>query len=188
VRASTTKNGKAADIRLLPELVAALREMKSCGVMDDELVFKQIPRIERFRRDLIKAEIAPQDAHGRKAVFHSLRHTFGTNLACGGVASRVAMTLMRHSDRRLTDKIYTDENLLGTWAAFDALPSHAPGASQIASQVLGAGGQNVALPVATSNGEKVHKPPVTIGESPILTLSVAVGHNYENGGSGGART
>ena len=29
-----------------------------------------------------------------------------------GVNSRVAMELMRHSDRKLTDKIYTDSNLL----------------------------------------------------------------------------
>jgi integrase len=83
----------------------------------------------------------PSDAAGRKAVFHSLRHTFGTNLARGGVASRVAMSLMRHSDRRLTDKIYTDENLLGTWTAFDALPNYSERSSQIASQILGARGQ-----------------------------------------------
>ena len=43
------------------------------------------------------------------------------------------MALMRHSDRRLTDKIYTDENLLGTWSAIDALPNYAERASQIAS-------------------------------------------------------
>jgi hypothetical protein len=43
----------------------------------------------------------------------------------GGAVSRVAMSLMRHSGRRLTDKIYADENLLGTWAAFDTLPNYA---------------------------------------------------------------
>ena len=53
------------------------------------------------------------------------------------------MALMRHSDRRLTDKIYTDENLLGTWSAFDSLPNYGERASQIASQILVAAGQNV---------------------------------------------
>jgi len=65
----------------------------------------------------------------------------------------VAMTLMRHSDRRLTDKIYTDENLLGTWAAFDALPNYAEQASQGASQELVAVSQNGSSAVTTNGGE-----------------------------------
>jgi integrase len=81
VRASTTKNGKAAAMRLHPELAMALREFKGCGVMDDEPVFKRTPRIERFRRDLIKTGIAFRDSQGQRADFHSLRKTFGTNLA-----------------------------------------------------------------------------------------------------------
>ena len=188
VRATTTKNGKSAEMRLHPELVEALRSLKACSVLDDEPVFKSIPRIERFRRDLIKADIAPVDAFGRKAVFHSLRHTFGTNLARGGVASRVAMALMRHSDRRLTDKIYTDENLLGTWGAIDSLPCYANGASPIASQILGATGQIVSLPVAANGGNNLAKTLATIGESHVLTLPVTGSQNIENGGSGGART
>jgi integrase len=187
VRASTTKNGKAAELRLHPDLADALRAMKVSGALQDEPIFKRMPRIERFRRDLIKAEIPPIDNLGRKAVFHSLRHTFGTNLARGGVASRTAMALMRHSDRRLTDKVYTDESLLGTWSAIDKLPSYA-GASQIASQILGAEGQNVSSAVAASNGVKSEKQPVNKGESHILTLPDAGGQNVENGGSGGART
>ena len=47
------------------------------------------------------------------------------------------MALMRHSDRRLTDKIYTDENLLGTSSAIEAFPSYANPASQGASQEFG---------------------------------------------------
>jgi integrase len=188
VRASTTKNGKSAEMRLLPELSEELNKLKACGVLDIEPVFKSIPRIERFRRDLIKAGIAPKDANGRKAVFHSLRHTFGTNLARGGVASRVAMSLMRHSDRRLTDKIYTDENLLGTWAAFDTLPNYAERASQIASQILGAAGHCVASPVAVNGDDKAQKTIAAIGGSHVLTLPDAMGHDNENGGSGGART
>jgi integrase len=188
VRASTTKNGKSADMRLHPELASALRDFKGSGVLDDELVFKRIPRIERFRRDLIKAGIPFQDAFGRRAVFHSLRHTFGTNLARGGVASRVAMTLMRHSDRRLTDKVYTDENLLGTWAAFDVLPNYVERASQIASQILVANGQNESSLVTTNGGGKSEKNLATIDENLPMTPLVTCGHNFENGGSGGART
>lgn len=188
VRASTTKNGKSAVIPLVPEVEAAAREHRGNGARDDETVFKSIPRIERFYRDLKKAGIGLRDAHGRKAVFHSLRHTLGTNLAIGGVASRVAMAVMRHSDRRLTDKIYTDENLLGTWAAFEALPNYTEAASQIASQNLVSAGQNASLPVTMSGGPEVAKSLATIGECHHAALAGTMGQNCVSGGSGGART
>ncbi len=190
VRASTTKNGKPADIRLLPELAAALGELKGKGT--DEFVFHDIPRIERFYRDLKQAGIPLQDEFGRKAVFHSLRHTFGTNLARGGVGSRVTMALMRHSDRRLTDKIYTDENLLGTWAAFDALPNYAERASliasPIASQILGASGPSVSSAVTMSGGVGIVETPENIDDSHVFARFGTVGQQAGNGGSGGART
>jgi integrase len=188
VRASTTKNGKPAEQPIPAELAEELRKLKSAGATDDEPVFARVPRIERFRRDLIKAGIPLRDGQGRKAVFHSLRHTYGTNLARGGVASRVAMALMRHSDRRLTDKIYTDENLLGTSEAVAALPSFASQPSQIASQSLGAEGQSQSRPVAAYGGVKAVKSTANKGESHVLTLPVTLGQNGANGGSGGART
>ena len=104
------------------------------------------------------------------------------------VPSRVAMALMRHSDRRLTDKIHTDENLLGTWSAFDALPNYTEPASQIASQILVANGQSESLPVTTNGGAESNKTNVIVGENPTLTLPVTGRQKIESGGSGGART
>ena len=188
VRASTSKNGKAAAMRVHPELVELLRNLRSQISGADEPLFVTVPRIERFYRDLKKAGIPLHDAQGRKVVFHSLRKTFGTNLAKAGVASRTAMTLMRHSDRRLTDRIYTDENLLATAEAFDVLPNYAERASQIASQKLGAEGQNGAFPGTTRNGvessERSENTQETCGNRPILAYPPLAG----NGGSGGART
>ena len=91
---------------------------------------------------------------GRKAVFHSLRHTCGINPARGGVASRMAMSVMRHSERRLTNKVDTDENLLDTSGAIDSLPNYGERASQIASQILGAEGHLPSSPVANCGMEK----------------------------------
>ncbi len=108
--------------------------------------------------------------------------------AVGMLESRVAMTLMRHSDRRLTDKIYTDENLLGTWAAFDALSNYAEQASQGASHELVAVSQNGSSAVTTNGGGKSNKTIATIDERLAMTPLVTSGHNYDNGGSGGART
>jgi integrase len=187
VRASTTKNSKPATMRLHPEVVKALEEIKG-NSQSDEVVFKRFPRIERFKRDLKKAGITYRDGTEHFADFHSLRKTFGTNLANAGVPSRVAMTLMRHSDRRLTDKIYTDENLLSTWSAFDALPNYTETASQGASQELVAVSQNGSSGGTMGGGMKMDKAVVSIGESHKVTPLVISGHIDESGGSGGART
>ena len=100
-----------------------LKRLKPLEATVDPHVFIRIPRIERFKRDLKKAVIVYTDAQERVADFHSLRKTFGTNMARYGVPSRVAMALMRHRDRRLTDLISTDENMLGTKSAIESLPS-----------------------------------------------------------------
>jgi len=157
VRASTTKNSKVAPMSLHPELVTALRELKGESE-PGEPVFKRFPRIERFKRDLKKAGVPYQDALGRFADFHSLRKTLGTNLAKAGVPRRTAMSVMRHSDGNLTDKIYTDENLLGVETAIDVLPAFietpSQGASQGASQkpVLGWHDLTPAVTVPALNG------------------------------------
>jgi integrase len=72
---------------------------------------------------LKRAGITYVDASGRFADFHALRKTFGANLLKSNVAPRVAMELMRHSDMRLTAKIYTDAMQLPTAAAIQSLPS-----------------------------------------------------------------
>jgi hypothetical protein len=77
----------------------------------------------RFRADLKAAGISDKkDAQGREVFFHSLRHTLATNLARGGVAPRVAMELMRHSEMRLTMSTYTDVALLPMADALERLP------------------------------------------------------------------
>jgi len=75
---------------------------------------------------------------------------------------------MRHSDRRLTDKVYTDENLLGTSSAIEAIPSYATQASQGASQELVAVGKNGSLGVTTGDGAETDKAIVNIGGSHVV--------------------
>ena len=125
VRKSIAKNSKNATIPLHVDLVTALRESRN-GANDEDPVFKRVPRIERFRRDLKRAGIPYQNGQGKYGDFHALRHTFGTNLQKGGVLPRVAMELMRHSDMRLTMKIYTDIDQLPTADAIQILPSFNP--------------------------------------------------------------
>ena len=75
-------------------------------------VAKDVSQARTLKRDLEKVGIPFCDEQGRYADFHSLRYSWATHLQRQGVNSRMAMELMRHSDRKLTDKIYTDVNLL----------------------------------------------------------------------------
>ena len=63
-----------------------------------------------------------QDSNGLFADFHANRHTFITSLDRAGVRPKVAQTLARHSDIRLTLGIYTHTELADQTAAIDALP------------------------------------------------------------------
>jgi len=60
-----------------------------------------------FRADLEAAGVPYVDEGGRYADFHSLRHTFVTNLVAGGVHPKVAQHLARHSTIALTMDRYT---------------------------------------------------------------------------------
>jgi hypothetical protein len=85
------------------------------SVARHDLVFGQfIPEMDEFQADLEAAGIPYVNETGEYADFHSLRKTFATELAKAGVATRVAMELMRHSPK-LTTKIYTDAGMLPIW-------------------------------------------------------------------------
>ena len=124
VRASTTKNHQSATIALRPELVELLKVSKLNTQDHSELVFpKGVPRNRDLRKDFEKAGIQLLDSSGAKVDFHALRHTFCTMLQQGGVSARVAMEAMRHSDMRLTAKVYTDARSLPTREALMGLPA-----------------------------------------------------------------
>jgi acyl-CoA thioesterase I len=56
------------------------------------------------------------------ADFHALRHTFGSNLARAGVAPKIAMDLMRHSDVNLTMRLYSHTLVADRGDALHVLP------------------------------------------------------------------
>ena len=123
VRASTTKNRKDAVLPLHPDVVAGLRALRPPDVAPFTPVLRGlIPRVPTFRRDLVRAGVPFTDEQGRRVDIHSLRMTFGTNLTLSGAAPRVVMELMRHSDIKLTMKIYTDAGQLPLADAVCRLP------------------------------------------------------------------
>ena len=78
---------------------------------------------EMLRADLSRAGIPVEDRSGRCLDFHGLRHTLATRLDAAGVSLTRAQDLMRHSDPRLTAKIYTHLVIADRSSAVESLPS-----------------------------------------------------------------
>ena len=77
---------------------------------------------ERDRRD--KADFLRYESEdGLFADFHSNRHMFITSLERAGLSPKMAQTLARHSDVRLTLGIYTHVGLHDQTVAIDSLPA-----------------------------------------------------------------
>lgn len=154
LRASTTKNGKDATLALNESVLIVLKSYKSQqgAIKLSDVVFDVIPSVPVLKGDLKRCGIAYQDEFGRFADFHALRHTFCTMLASSGVSQRVAQSLMRHSDAKLTANIYTDENLLPLQGAVEKLPSISKEWTQIRTQMDDKKGQNAGNPVASEKG------------------------------------
>jgi hypothetical protein len=134
--------------------------------------------METFKRDLRRAGIEFIDAKGRRADFHSLRHTLGTNLALAGTAPRVAMEAMRHSDIRLTTKTYTDTGLLPVSDAVAKLPSFSSPQgkdSQRDSQSLPRASQALSIPVIKMTNRKELKETDEQGLRSFLSMPVTAG-------------
>jgi integrase len=154
VRASISKNHKHEQLPLTADAVAALRRVMRPDAKPTDLIFKRLmPRMNRFRDDLAAAGIPYVNAKGEFADFHALRKTFGTWLMLAGVPEFVRMKLMRHSDIRLTQAIYTDGAMVPTWEAVGLLPS--VGDTQIDTHVSVSEGLPVSVPVPIEQNQTV---------------------------------
>lgn len=204
VRASIAKNHKSAVLPLHADAVAALSAIRPEAGDASPRVFPRVGRNRDFREDLKEAGIVYIDEQGRRADFHALRHTFCTNLQRAGVSGRVAMEVMRHSDLRLTMRVYTDASQLPTTAAIHALPSvTAPPLLNAACTQPDVGAQtgpqrgaqetvparrDLSLVVTAAPGADTTQPPENKGESHDPSQVVTTCPDEENGSGGRART
>lgn len=128
VTAKRAKNKRRHDQPLTGSLTTLLARYKATrgGVSRTDPVLPYMPertRIARMlRADMAAAGIDDNDCAGRPRNFHSLRHTFDTNLARAGVHPKDAMELMRHSDINLTLKRYSHVTIRDRAAAVSKLP------------------------------------------------------------------
>jgi integrase len=191
VRASTTKNHKAATIALHSDLAEELRKAKTDNTRPEMAVLERLPNMRQFRRDLEAAGIPFTDTQGRRFDFHAFRHTMATNLAKAGVGQRITQELMRHSDARLTNQVYTDATLLPVAEAVGCLPSFTKTSAEQYAQkdaqdlIPPCHGLSQAVPDTILANQS--KPVGIEGESPALSLPVPESPENENGSRGRTR-
>jgi integrase len=125
LRSATTKNRRAA-VMPLDDLAAELRAIRPAGVRGDVPVFgKLLPTMKEWLAILRAAKVQEYDDQKQRGDFHALRYTLCTNLARAGVPVQTAMQVMRHSDIKLTTRIYTDAGKLPTGEARTLIPRFA---------------------------------------------------------------
>jgi hypothetical protein len=81
-----------------------------------------VPSIRVMDADLKLAGIDKGDETSGIVDFHALRKTLGTMMAAAGMSQRARQAHMRHTDPRLTESTYMDENLLPIAAELSQLP------------------------------------------------------------------
>lgn len=111
IRAENEKAGRGGTLPLRPELARDLDAyFKDRLAMPGASAFPNLASkgAEMLRADLDHAGIAwTADESGAVLDFHSLRHSFGTQLAASGVHPKVCQDLMRHASLDMTMNLYT---------------------------------------------------------------------------------
>ena len=118
------KNSKTDTLPLKPELAKHLQTYFAQNpALPKANAFEnmQAKGIYMLKKDLKEAGIDYITQDGR-ADFHSLRHTYGTQLAKSGVLPQLAQKLMRHSSIDLTTNLYTHLLISDKQEAISKLP------------------------------------------------------------------
>jgi integrase len=122
VAAANSKHRRQDRLPLREDVATALRAWKADHA-DDDKVFP-LPNdkaAEMMQVDLQSAGIPYVDEAGKFADFHSLRHTFISDLAKAGVHPKVCQSLARHSTFELTFNTYTHLDTKELRAAVETL-------------------------------------------------------------------
>lgn len=192
VRGSTAKNGKSKRIPLTAELEQWLQDARPADWKPTQPVLTyKIPRTNQgWSSDIEAAGLVYTDDLGRSLHFHALRRYQITFMARHGISMRMAQSLARHSDPKLTANVYTDVSQLDEFNAVRKLPplfgseKRPPECPQISDPESLSQSQPVTKSQITEIAQAVVNKMLSLGLSPLGTLSPA----GLNGGSNWART
>lgn len=170
LRMEATKARRADTVPLHPDLATMLRgRLDAAGSVEHtDRVFTDLPSMKRHRTYLRRAGIDFTDRKGRRADFHSLRHTFVTRLVEANVAPRTVQELARHTDMRLTMNRYTDPAHLDKLSAVSLISVPAVASSTFAGtgtghEIAGPTGGNTVSGVGSAMGSAVGSAPAPRG-------------------------
>ncbi len=153
LRAATTKSKRADVLPLRQDLAEVLRGRKADSEDGDQVVL-MLPRVPTHRKYLAASGIDWQDYAGRRADIHCPRHSYGTMLAKSGVSVREAMELMRHTDLRLTTKVYTDSRVFDLAGAVERLPIELVNQKQCDTNMAAADQKGIDMKPTRRNGKQ----------------------------------
>ena len=200
LRASSTKNGKPANLPLRASMAELLRAYLA-GKMPSAKAFPMLDRehsAEVLRADLEAAGIPYVDESGRVFDFHALRHQFISSLADAGVHPKTAQELARHSKIDLTMNVYTHVFRPALTDALNSLPDYSAGPeSQKATGTAGKiiiQGENVLASCLALSGGKQGYSGIRGGQTNALVKSEENPLNmqetliYQGNGDDGTRT
>ncbi len=124
IRASGAKNRRQATLPLRAELASEIESAFGLRAKTEAAFHMPYENnvIRMLRKDLESIGVSTGKAGGARVDFHSLRHTFCTNLANAGVLPHVCQKLARHSSIELTMKFYTHLRVDQDRQAIDLLP------------------------------------------------------------------
>lgn len=126
-----TKNRRAVQVPLNPEAQAELAKWLPLIEHPKDLIFDsvfrpglpQLPHDRVVDRDIAAAGIAKYDEWGAPVGFHSFRKGGATALAAGGAQIEKVSQFLRHSDPKLTQKVYIRLRRKQLGAVSDSVPS-----------------------------------------------------------------
>lgn len=100
--------------------------------------------------------------------FHALRHTFASMLARANVAPRIAQSLLRHSDPRLTLGVYSHLGADDERRALAVLPSYRPERPTEGERLRSTGTEGSSISYRSACREGVLRGAGGCGSMPVL--------------------
>ena len=187
VLAGYAKNGKETTLPLRKDVAELFKQwFDDSGFSLDSKVFPKFNKSKgaaMLRDDLETAGIEYEDEAGRFADFHSLRHTFISNVGKSGATVKETQTLARHSTSALTLDVYSHIGLYDERRAIEKLPQlhndNSKDAGENRAVALKTGTDD--RPVnAVQNGSKKLTQKLTPTAFPACNQSATVGNEQDN--------